>query len=67
LAGPAEATATATILLQALARKRFASLVEVREVVARSSALLYYDPHPSDAWDEAYVRFRRLAGLGTDQ
>ena len=62
LAGPSEATATATVLLQALARGQLFSLAEVREVAARSSALLHYDPQPSAAWDEAYATFLRLAG-----
>jgi rhamnulokinase len=62
LAGPSEATATTTVLLQALARGRLSSLAEAREVAARSSALLRYDPQPSTAWDEAYAMFLRLAG-----
>jgi len=61
LAGPSEATATATVLLQALARGRLSSLAEVREVTARSSELLHYEPQPSHAWDEAYATFLRLA------
>lgn len=60
LAGPAEATATATILLQALARGRLSSLGELREVVKRSYDLVTYDPHPSGQWDEAYAAFLRL-------
>ena len=61
LAGPSEATATATVLLQALARGKLSSLAEVREVSARSCELLRYDPRPSPAWDEAYASFRRLS------
>lgn len=62
LAGPAEATATATVLLQALARRRLSSLAEVREIVAKSFDLFLYEPKPSEAWEEAYATFRRLAG-----
>ncbi len=64
LAGPAEATAAGTILLQALARGSLASLSELREVVRRSHDLVSYEPHPSDAWDEAYDTF---LGLGEEE
>jgi rhamnulokinase len=60
LAGPAEATAIATVLLQALARGSLSSLNEVREVVSGSFDLVNYDPHPSLAWDEAYGRFLQV-------
>ncbi len=61
VAGPAEATAAGTILLQALAQGRLASLTELREVVRRSYDIVTYEPHPSVAWDEAYDTF---LGLG---
>ena len=64
LAGPAEATAAGTILLQALARGSLGSLNELREVVRRSHDLVSYEPHPSDAWDEAYGTF---LGLGEEE
>jgi rhamnulokinase len=60
LAGPAEATAIATVLLQALARGSLSSLNEVREVVSGSFDLVNDDPHPSLAWDEAYGRFLQV-------
>jgi rhamnulokinase len=60
LAGPAEATASATVLLQALAQGRLASLGEVREVVARSYELVPYEPRDVFLWDEAYERFLKL-------
>ncbi len=61
LAGPAEATAAGTILLQAVARGSLTSLDQVREVVRRSYDLVSYEPHPSNAWDEAYDTFLGLA------
>jgi len=60
LAGPAEATAAGTILLQALARGSLTSLSELRQVVRRSYDLVTYEPHPSAGWDEAYDAFLRL-------
>jgi rhamnulokinase len=60
LAGPSEATAAGNVLLQALGRGSLGSMEEVREVVARSFALTLYEPHPSAAWDEAFVAFLRL-------
>ena len=60
LAGPAEATSTATVLLQALARGRLSSLGEVREIVAGSCSIAPYEPQPSPAWDEAYGEFMQV-------
>ena len=63
LAGPAEATAIGTLLLQALARGRMSSLSQAREVVARSCRLVSYEPAgPAAAWDERYAAFQRLGG-----
>jgi rhamnulokinase len=58
IAGPAEATATATILLQALAHKRIASLYDLRQVVRNSFELITYEPNPSEQWHVAYNHFR---------
>jgi rhamnulokinase len=54
LAGPVEATACGNILLQALACGTLASLDEVKEVIARSFELIYYEPHVSTAWNASY-------------
>jgi rhamnulokinase len=62
LAGPAEATASGTLLLQALARGRLSSLSQIKEVIARSCRLVSYEPHPVGGWDECYAAFLRLAG-----
>ena len=57
MAGPAEATVNATVLLQALAEGHLASLEELREVVARSYDLVPYEPRNEALWDDAYNRF----------
>ena len=66
IAGPAEATATATILLQALARGSLSSLADIRQVAVTSSPPLLY-PHPSPAWDDAYGRFLDMTGFGCEK
>ena len=60
VAGPTEATASGTVLLQALALGHLGSLAELREVVRRSFGPLTYDPRPAGQWDEAYDTFLRL-------
>ena len=60
LAGPAEATAIATVLLQALARGSLDSLQELREVVIRSCPPVPYEPHPGPLWETGYARFLSL-------
>jgi rhamnulokinase len=60
VAGPAEATATGNILVQALALGRLSSLEEGRAIVRRSFELPTYEPRHSAAWDEAYARFLSL-------
>ncbi len=60
LAGPVEATALGNALIQALATGHLASIAEGREAVKRSFSLIPYDPHPSEAWQSAYQRFRRM-------
>jgi rhamnulokinase len=57
MAGPAEATATGNILVQALALGRLSSLEEGRALVRRSFELPLYEPQHSAAWEEAYGRF----------
>jgi rhamnulokinase len=60
VAGPAEATATGNILVQALALGHLSSLKEARALVRRSFELPKYEPQHSAAWDEAYTRFLSL-------
>jgi rhamnulokinase len=61
VAGPVEATAFGNILGQALALGRIRSLDEIREVVAVSTDLTYYEPGAISAWEAAYARFQEVA------
>ena len=60
VSGPAEATATGNILVQALALGHLSSLGEARALVRRSFELPTYEPRHPAAWDEAYGRFLSL-------
>ena len=66
LAGPAEAAACATVLLQALALGHLASLGDIREVVRNSCELLRYEPHPSEGWDEANATLLHMSASGSE-
>ena len=56
IAGPAEATATGNILLQALALGHIGSPEEGREIVRNSFEPAIYEPQDQTGWDEAYQR-----------
>lgn len=62
IAGPAEATATGNLLMQAMAAGRVESLAEIREIVRGSFALARYEPSGDAYWDKRYERFRGLLG-----
>lgn len=62
VAGPAEATATGNLLVQAMAAGRLASLAELREVVRGSFRLERYEPSGDERWAKRYARFRELSG-----
>jgi rhamnulokinase len=57
VAGPAEATATGNILVQALALGHLSSLAEGRALLRRSFELPVYEPQDTEAWEETYGRF----------
>lgn len=62
--GPAEATATGNLLLQAVGCGEVKSLEEIREIVRRSNELGEYTPDAAaSAWQEAYKRFRNICSL----
>jgi len=63
LAGPEEATALGNVLVQARALGDVGSLAEMRELVARSSAVVRYEPRGGHRDDETYERFLALTGL----
>lgn len=59
-AGPTEATAIGNIMVQALASGQVQSLAEIRGVVATSFPPVCFEPQEQEAWNEAFVRFRKL-------
>jgi rhamnulokinase len=60
LAGPAEATASGNILLQAITLGHLGSLREAREVAKNSTELLRFEPRDAANWEKAFVRFEVL-------
>jgi rhamnulokinase len=60
VAGPAEATSLGNVMVQALATGYLASFDEGRGQIRESIHCVEYQPNPSDAWDEAYARFKGL-------
>jgi rhamnulokinase len=60
VAGPVEATAIGSIVMQAIALGRIGSLEQGRELVRRSFELEVYEPRDSGRWDDAYGRFVKL-------
>ncbi len=62
IAGPAEATATGNLLVQAVALGKIGSISEAREVVARSFAVETFTPEPASrsAWDDAYAKLNQI-------
>ena len=60
IAGPAEATATGNILIQALALGQLKNLAELRQVVCNSCAGQTYQPQDAAIWAQAYGRFQKL-------
>jgi rhamnulokinase len=61
-AGPVEATAAGNVLLQAMARRRIATLADSRAIVAASFPVAVHEPQDVAAWEDAYGRFEGLAG-----
>lgn len=59
-AGPVEATALGNILAQALATGACASWAEAHDLVCAAFPPKIYGPRDTDAWDEAYDRFKPL-------
>ena len=58
IAGPAEATATGNILMQAKATRQIKTLAEAREIVRNSFDLKEYQPQDVSLWDEQYKKIR---------
>lgn len=60
IAGPAEATATGNIMVQAKALGAVGSLTEIREVIKNSFEVSEYKPLPNEKWNAAYEKFKQL-------
>jgi rhamnulokinase len=60
IAGPVEATAIGNLLVQAIALEDIESLAALRRAVRDSFPVTTYEPHHSEAWEEAFARFRNL-------
>ncbi len=67
VAGPVEATAMGNLLVQMMAGGLLSNLADIREVVRASVAVERYEPRERTAWDDAYGRFRQLAGATTGE
>ncbi len=57
IAGPAEATASGNIMVQALALGYVRSLADIRAIIRNSIELKTYEPSGSGDWAQAYERF----------
>jgi sugar (pentulose or hexulose) kinase len=65
IAGPSEATAIGNILVQAMGAGAVDGLGSAREVVRNSFEVTEVVPHPSEEWESAYRRYRKvLAAAG---
>jgi rhamnulokinase len=60
IAGPVEATAIGNLLVQAIALEDIDSLAALRRTVRDSFPVTTYTPNDRQAWEEAFVRYRRL-------
>jgi len=60
LAGPIEATAIGSVLLQAIALGHLGSIGDLRRTVQASFPIQTFEPADSNAWSEAYARFQQL-------
>jgi rhamnulokinase len=62
VAGPVEATAIGNILVQAMATGDVKTLAHARGVIRNSFEVKRHEPRPDRKWDEAYARYREVAG-----
>ena len=62
LAGPAEATATGNLLVQAVAYGGIASLAQGRRLVAQAVRPRRFEPREGPGWKEAAERYREIEG-----
>jgi rhamnulokinase len=60
IAGPVEATALGNVVTQCLGSGRLPSIVAAREWIRQSCDIKHYSPKSSQAWDEAFGKFKNL-------
>jgi len=60
LAGPIEATALGSILVQAIAAKKIESIEHAREIVRRSFDIRIYNPTKTEKWDEMLEKYKSI-------
>ncbi len=60
LAGPIEATALGSILVQAIAAKKIKSIEHAREIVRSSFDIIVYNPRQTDKWDEILEKYKSI-------
>jgi rhamnulokinase len=58
--GPVEASALGNVMMQAVATGHLQDVSAGRAAIAASVECFTLAPHPSDAWDDAYARFRTI-------
>jgi len=61
-AGPVEATAIGNIAMQNIALGELKDIYEAREVIMNSFDIVVYEPHHTQAWDDAYQRYLKICG-----
>lgn len=59
-AGPIEATVMGNVAVQLISGGDIADVVEARRIIASSGQLKCYSPENTDAWDEAYEKFKSV-------
>jgi rhamnulokinase len=62
-AGPAEGSALGNMAVQWIAQGEIRDIWEARAIVKESFPATVYEPAQSEAWEEAFGRFRVLTGL----
>ena len=60
IAGPVEATALGNVITQCLGSGRLQSIEAAREWIRQSCDIKHYSPKSSQAWDEAFAKFRSM-------
>ena len=60
VAGPSEASSFGNVMLQAIATGHLPGIEAGRASIAESIQCSEFEPHRSDAWNDAYARFKSM-------